>query len=318
MNEDIAFNISSTTKNNLRLLWRESGIVSEARICELSELAEALAEFSVAWLRDGFDMYEILSFVSEGNLIYAPPLHDDALEANRKRLAISASFNASIDKAILCDLFLIQLSSLGVNVTERSFLPTKEFSERFVYVKNALSDEAYDVFSQEFSDPRVKYAQTFKEAVGMLVGGEASYALLPLEERGGTRLHTVAELIYTNDLKINSVTPVFGQGADSDLKYALVSKTLVPQAIEPEDDRYLEIRLTKGSATALSGIILAAELYGIEIYRLNTVTFGKDDSEAVFYSLVFRTAGEDFTRLLTFLTVFTDDFVPVGMYKNLE
>jgi hypothetical protein len=68
----------------------------------------------------------------------------------------------------------------------------------------------------------------------------------------------------------------------------------------------------------LSDVILAAETYGIEIYRINTESFSSANDAEAFFTVVFRGEGCDFTKLLVYLTLFTADFAAVGMYKNLE
>ena len=186
------------------------------------------------------------------------------------------------------------------------------------YVKNALADEAYDVFSQQLSDPRVKYSSTLNDAVRLVSSGEAEYALLPLEERGGARLASVAELLFREDLKINSVTPVFGFEGLADMKYALVSKHFTIPEILPDDDRYLEIRLRADSSVSASELFSAAESLGAFPYRINTLTFDTEDGAYQYYSVVFRDDGKDFTSLLVYLTLFSGAYTPVGIYKNLE
>ena len=196
-----------TNLYNLKSLSSESAVLSLRRSCEISEMCDIAATISEECYKDGLGIYEILSVISE----------EFPLTGICDQSGIS-------DRVTFSSLFLERIRGLGISLTEVSFLPVAMQSETFVYVKNHLSDEAYDVFSQEFSDPRVRYVGTIKEAVKAVNDGEVTYCLLPLEERGGARLSTVTELILGNDLKIDSVTPVFGQDGCADMKYALVSK----------------------------------------------------------------------------------------------
>jgi hypothetical protein len=152
----------------------------------------------------------------------------------------------------------------------------------------------------------------------MLSVDEIGYALLPLEERGGVRLPTVAEMILRGDLKINSVTPVFGLDGSADMKYALVSKNFRPTVTSLGDDGYLEIRFEASSDTSLAELVMVSECLGARIYRLNTVTLRDDDGESTYYSVVFCDDGRGFVSLLAYLTLFVPDAITVGMYKNLE
>ena len=57
---------------------------------------------------------------------------------------------------------------------------------------------------------------------------------------------------------------------------------------------------------------------GMCIYRVNTVTFDTEGESETYFSLVIKDMGHSFSGLLTYLTLFIRDFVPVGIYKNLE
>ncbi len=318
MSDEYGFNMSAVTRKNLEKISEEESIAFERTICELSELSDSAVSFASELFDDGLDIYGILSLLSEElSFSFAAPSHADALDENLHRLRLSSGASLSTARAIFAELLTEKIRARRFPLSEESFFPKESADELFTYVRNPYSDEAYDVFSQEFADPRLKYAQSFKNAVASVTDGEATFALLPLEETGGARLPTVSELIYRNDLKINSVTPVFGADGTSELKYALVSRRIVPFDINGDDDRYLEIRISL-SAKSLAEIICAAELYGIEVYRINTVTLSADDAAESFFGIVFRGEGCDFTRMLVYLTLFTDDFVAVGMYKNLE
>ena len=43
-----------------------------------------------------------------------------------------------------------------------------------------------------------------------------------------------------------------------------------------------------------------------------------DEGKNEYYSVVFRDDAADFTRLLTYLTLFSATYTAVGIYKNLE
>ena len=290
-----------TNLYNLKSLSSESAVLSLRRSCEISEMCDIAATISAECYKDGLGIYEILSVISE----------ELPLEGICDQSGIS-------DRVTFSSLFLERIRGLGISLTEESFLPVAMQSETFVYVKNHLSDEAYDVFSQEFSDPRVRYVGTIKETVKAVNDGEVTYCLLPLEERGGARLSTVTELILGNDLKIDSVTPVFGQDGCADMKYALVSKAFSIPKIQEDDDRYLEICLDVSGEVTLSEILTAASSLRIEPYRVNTVVFYTEDGQRTNYSIVFKGEGKDFSDLLIYLTLFCGTYVPIGIYKNLE
>ena len=145
----------------------------------------------------------------------------------------------------------------------------------------------------------------------------SSYCLLPIEERG-SRISTVAQLIYNAELKIASVTPVLGIDGLADVKYAMISKSFLIPEILPDDDRYLEILIPSSGETPLSELLAVADYYEIGIHRLNTFVIDTDDGQKTYYSVVFRADGKDFVNMLTYLTLYTEEFTPIGIYKNLE
>lgn len=310
-----AFIPSDVTLDNLSALAREGATVAERRACEISELADSALSFSQELYASGIGINEILSLLSDGLSTGAGESEEnDTLALGRAYPA----FLASSDRAEFSRLYARRLRAAGVTVNEASLLAETVGEESITYVKNALADEAYDVFSQELSDPRVSYSKSFKDAADAVVRGEVTYCLLPLEETGGARLSTVSEIIYRRDLKINAVTPVFGFDGNADVKYALLSEHFSVPELLADDDGYLEIRVRDGAQTSLSEILSVADYYGISVYRVSTERFDTEGEIETFYNLVFKRAGGGFSELLVYLTLFSSAFLPVGMYKNLE
>ena len=102
------------------------------------------------------------------------------------------------------------------------------------------------------------------------------------------------------------------------MKYALVSRGFTVPKRHKDDDGYLEIRLGADSDFALAEVLDAARYFGMSVYRVNTVTFDTEGESETYFSVVIRDSGNSFAGLLTYLTLFIRDFVPVGIYKNLE
>lgn len=319
MNNETLHSRDDIIASNMREISLEQSAYAEARICEISEIARAACEEALEMYNDGYGVYEILSVISE--TVSSPmcaDIHKDALTENRERLRSYLELLTRYDKTVFTELFLDGIAKGGIDLREGDFLSSDEGNGKVTYVKNPLADEAYDVFSQDFTDLTLKYSQTFAEACAAVRSDEAEYALLPLEERGGARLSSVAQLIFSEDLRINSVTPVFGYEGTADMKYALVSKHFYLPRIKEDDDRYLEIRLPTKEAQSLSELLVATESFGIKLYRVNTVYFDSEDGRLPYYSVVFREEGGDFAKLLTYLTLFSGEYTPVGLYKNLE
>lgn len=308
---------NSVTENNIKTLSDAQAKLMEQRICELAELAEDAAVAAAELREDGCGIYEILGILSDGVSISASTVHSIAMLENVSRLHSYASSVESKDRAVLAELLVARLAERGITLTESDFLPEDKGDESFVYVKNRLADEAYDVFSQDFTDPHVRYEPTLRDAARAVSQGRAEYCLLPLEERGGARLPSVAALLFAEDLKICSVTPVFGFDGSADMKYALASRHFTVPEVSADDDRYLEIRIS-AATTDLSELFSVAAHLDTTVYRVNTVTFDTEDGEAQYYTAVFRKGGADFCTLLAYLTLFCPSYTAVGIYNNLE
>ena len=315
---DIEFIPNKNNLANLDELSLMGSRLSEKRICELYEIAEESSRTVLEMQKDGFGIYEILSLISSGFSETELKIHEHHLPENLNFLASYVESFSLFDKASFTKLLLSVLSSKGITLTERDFFEKEERDESIAYVKNQLANEAYDVFSEEFSDPRLKYAADLKEAVSLVTKSLVGYAILPLEEKGGARLPTVSEIIFRNDFKINSVIPVFGPDGNADMKYALVSKNFTVPKRDADDDGYLEIRLDASSDNVLTEVFSAVDYFGMSVYRVNTVTFDTEGESETYFSVVIRDSGNNFAGLLTYFTLFIGDFVPVGIYKNLE
>ena len=317
MSEEFIFSPDKVTASNISALTEKQTVLEERRICELSELADAVAALSSELMSEGMALLDVLSLLSDSPLPMFGKIHGYAMSENISHLSGYVLSLSALDKAIFSELYKERLGMHLIKISEADFLPSSDLPESFVYVKNSFADEAYDVFSQDFSDPRVRYAQSFKDCLKLVNEGEVGYCLLPIEERG-VRLPTVAQLLFNGDFKINSVTPVFGFDGNADMKYALVSKSFSVPRLQSDDDRYLEIRIDEVQALRLSDLLLAVDIYGAAIYRVNTVFFDTEDGRRPYYSVIFKDEGREFSSLLTYLTLFAPAYVPIGIYKNLE
>ena len=314
---DGVYRKNEATEYNMKTLSDAQTRLMEQRICELAELAEDAAAAARELIADGCGVYEILGILSDGVAIAPSDVHQHAMAENVSRLRSYSSSVRYKDKAVLAELLVTRLAECGITLTESDFLPEDKGDESFVYVKNRLADEAYDVFSQDFANPHLRYEQSLRDAARAVSQGRAEYCLLPLEERGGARLPSVAALLFAEDLKMCSVTPVFGFDGSADMKYALASRHFNVPEVSTDDDRYLEIRISADSSD-LAELFSAASHLDTTVYRVNTVTFDTEDGEAQYYTAVFRRGGADFCSLLTYLTLFCPSYAAVGIYNNLE
>ena len=315
MDDKYLYKVNKINLYNISSCSKKLSFAEEQKICELAEIAEGVSEFIRSMLSDGLNPCEIFSILEE-KVDFCDTSLIDVMSENKERISLFLKTADFYDRAVFCTLLVEYLRNKKCFVSEKDFFDYQNFNETFVYVKNAFSDEAYDVFSQDFEDPRIRYAESFKEAIRLVTDDVVAFCLLPIEERG-VRLPTVEELIFRSDSKINSVIPVFGYDGNADLKYALVSKNVYISDYNEDDDRYFEIRVPLES-DALSSVVGCAEALGVKVFRINTLNFKTEDGETGYFSVVLKSFRGDFTELLIFLTLFVPDFIPVGIYKNLE
>ena len=319
MLEDYVFEPQAVTLENLSYLSREQSALAEQRILEISDIASDAASLSLELFSLGLGAIEILTYISSGAQFGELPSHDSPLLENLSGISSYLGSLREYDKAIFAESYLKRMLDRGIALGEESFLsPTVLDRGLVTYVRNSYSDEAYDVLSEPLDDARVRYSKDFRECARAVSEGDADFCILPLEERGGARLQVVEQLLYRYDLKINSVTPVFGPDGNADVKYALISKGFTIHPFAEGDDRYLEVRLPETSAADIGALLGAAAHFGMTLYRVNTVLYDGEGGASPHFSLVMRDEGRTFTALLTYLTLFLPEYIAVGMYKNLE
>ncbi len=307
----------SVTRDNVQRLDERMSRLDERRICELSVTARAAAREAVALLQNGMRIDEVLALMT--GVIEMPHtiLHDDALDAHIARLRQHADLRRTEDEAVFCELFCRALLACGVRLHESALLPTSPKAASVAYVKNLYADEAFDVFSQDMPRMKPVMVRSFTEAAECMRRGEVGYCLFPLEEGGG-RLSSVQALLYQNDLKIVAVTPVFGYDGTAELTYALLSTSFDPIEYDSSDDLYLEIALPREDTASLCTVLQTAQSFGIGVYRTDTVQYMAGEDRRAVHTLVLRDHRNSLFAFLCYLWLFVADFVPIGLYKNVE
>ena len=311
------FNAPDNSVSNLVRLAEEEASDAELRLCEMSFVAESTAQRIKELISEGMSIAEIFALLAEEITIPECELVDGEVMAEAVD-AVGAFLKilSAQDRANFSALLKEKLSEIDINVSESDFLPEGTPQQNFVYVKSALADEAFDVFSQEFSDPRVAYAESFKDACFGVADKKYGYSILPFEEKRSSRIPSIFKLISDLDLKIVAITPVFGFEGNADMKYALVGRDFKIPECDEGTDRYFEISIPKNSVR-LSELLYVAELFRNDIYKVST-SIDDENSEKSFYSLIFKNGGKPFAELLVYLSLFAGEYIPVGIYKNIE
>ena len=147
--------IDPVVKKNLDRLSRELALDEELRLCELASVAEAAAIRFAEHLSDGLSVPEAIAALSLSLSEQLTPSPSFSLRTVSDRFALAS---------LLCEM----LTERDMALQEGDFLPAELHPPVIACVKNAFADEAFDVFSEELPDARVRYVATFSEAVGKL------------------------------------------------------------------------------------------------------------------------------------------------------
>lgn len=310
------FDISNVSISNLNAIAKDESKEFEMRLCELSFFAENTAMQIKNLISEGMSVTDALALLSSEITFSEGDIDSGVIDESERSVRAFLGMIALQDRANFAVLLRQKLSNIGVDVSERDFLTEIITDETFVYVKSALADEAFDVFSQEYDDPRIVYAENFKKACFDVADKRTGYCILPFEERSSVRIPSIAKLVSDLDLKIVAITPVFGFEGNADMKYALISRSFKIPERDELTDRYFEITVPK-SALSLHELLCASEIFGDSVYKIETSLVG-DDVENSFYTIIFKDGGESFVDLLVYLSLFAEEYVPTGIYKNIE
>lgn len=316
---DLNLTIPDAIQENIADIDREFNQSIALSVSELSSLAEELSSYISELLSlDVTPLDSLLAMRDDIERLFTEDAEttDSVFPSSVFHTLQSIKEN---ERAIFIDLLLEKLRESGVRLREEDFLLAGEAAPLFAYVKNTLADEAYDVITENVTDAKVRYVPSFSEGVKLLLNGDVGFCLLPIEEKGALRLPTVENLLFSEQLKIRRIVPVFGMDGSADLKYALVSRSAYIEPYQKEDDRYLELHIPhKTEQFSLSSFLFATGLHGMTLYRIHTVSIDRGGEREDYLSIVLKSQGESFVPMLSYLTLFCDRYSVVGIYKNLE
>ena len=317
MQDEKLFEFNSTSYANIEDILRDMGSLHELAVCEMSFAADAVAKSISDMLDEGMTINEIASVLAEEVSMPGALPKENTPSITSENVKSFLSYASNLNKAMFAQLLEKKLSERGIYVSESDYLPEVKSEQTFAYVRNTLSDEAFDVFSQEFSDPRIVYADSFRDACQMVADGKAGYCILPFEEKGGTRISTIASLVSSMDLKVAAITPVFGLEGNADVKYALIGRGFTSPEKDEFTDRYLEIDVSRSNSLSRGDIISAAEYLSLSLFSVNTSSYNAVDGDFT-YTLIFKDGRKTFSEFLTYLSIFVGAYSPMGIYKNIE
>lgn len=232
---------------------------------------------------------------------YALP--GDVSDTYRPYLTAALSVLSSLDRASLAAALAAVPAANGAVPTAEALLSCRRLPGRCAYLRNPLSDEAYDLLSSELDAPTAMYVGDMEEACGAVASGEADYCILPLTASDGRRAASVLHLARSHRLTASAVCRLL-DGEDVPIRFALFGAT--PRG------GVAGVPVLALSFPALTGEGLSALMNAAACLGLTTVRAQLDAGGEV----VFR--GGDITAFLVYLCLFTPDFRVDGYYSEEE
>ena len=192
-----------------------------------------------------------------------------------------------------------QLGGGPVPATERS---------RVVYVRNPLSDTAYDRFSRILTAPTVGYRQNFRELFDDVENGYADYAVLPVRS-GGVMIPSVSALIEERGLAVASVTRI---PSEDEVLFALLSREAV--ALCPPSSFLLRLRL--GAEKAPIALFRALAAFGLSLAHLEMRPVPYEEGILAARLLV-DVGGGGLSAFLAYLALYAPDWMGYGYFTEI-
>ena len=153
------FDISDISVANLNADARDESRAFELRLCEMSFFADSIAKQIKALTEDGMSVSEALALLSGELMLGGSDMHGGVITETECGVKAFVKTLEAHDKANFALLLTEKLKAIDLDIGESDFLFETPTDESFVYVRSALADEAFDVFSQEYLDPRIVYAE---------------------------------------------------------------------------------------------------------------------------------------------------------------
>ena len=186
---------------------------------------------------------------------------------------------------------------------------------RIAYQRNSYSDSAYLQFSKILQDPRVSYSQSFLTACEDVYNDICDYCILPVENTAEGQLNSFSRLIERYDLKIAATCEVTtGSGNAHTTRFALLARRLTT-ALQNGKETFFEFALPPGGTPSEAMLLTAAELCGLQLYRLNSLPSAESHRYSTHF--LFRTKNADLESFLLYLAMEAPHYDMIGIYSHL-
>lgn len=300
-------------KNSAELL----SAVTECRFSFIDDLAYSLF-FTDGGEREVRELTEE-SFIADYQALTAP-LRAGGVSSETPKLtsAFLDGFQKSSEAVSLsyfCASVCAMAEEAGQKLTASDFFDRDALpvNSKIAYVRNAFSDEAYEVFSRAVPNSSVVYPGSFVAVCEEVYYGRAGYCILPYETLAEGSLSGFQRMIRKYDLEPVFTCSVQGsqnaQSGQNVTRFALLSRGCVPSLQSYRElgglssRKYIRITLDNPESGVLSQINLAATVLGLESAKLESMPVSWD--------------GDRYSYIMNF-KLLTDDPCPFLLYLEME
>jgi len=177
-----------------------------------------------------------------------------------------------------------------------------------VYLRNPLTDKAYESFSKRFTPLRAAYSHDFKSSCEDVYYDRADSCILPLENSYDGLLMPFRNMLIKYELKLAAVTNITS-GEDDRQSLALVTGNMVDT-----DGNVLEAYIPALDITLFPSLIEAAKILNCEVMRVTSV---KSKNESTYdHHICFTANTRSLSVLQYFLSAVSPAHIILGQYKN--
>ena len=178
-----------------------------------------------------------------------------------------------------------------------------------VYLRNPLTDKAYETFSTRFTPLRAAYSHDFKSSCEDVYYDRADSCILPLENSSYGLLMPFRNMLIKYELKLAAVTNITSNEDDQQ------SLALVTGGEVDTDGNVLEAYVPSLDINLFPSLIEAAKSINCEVTRVTSV---KSKNEGMYdHHICFTADSSSLSVLQYFLSAVSPAHIILGQYKNL-
>ncbi len=217
--------------------------------------------------------------------------------------------------ACLCRSICAHAEKRGRKLSFSDFFDAEPSSDAQVtYVKNAISDEAYRVFSEVLENASVTYAPSFVTACENVYYGRVQYCILPQENSDEGNLSGFMRLARKYELYPHYICTV--RGESSATKLALLGREPCAAALGEQKGLRLRVSLYSPSCKSLAAVACAAGELGLTLVKTESAPL-EWDGQRYAQSFVFSADGADVVPFLIYLALEVSDCSDKSVYYEL-